>query len=170
MDPKEAANIPGILLIVSGILNLLYSLIYAIWTGISLAVSGIAAVMSAIAAFDNPDNIAGAIVYALQALSPIIQIIAFVIVFVMALITIFAGLRLRSCRSKGIVWLGALAAPGAPLLAIISSAASLCACNCCGFLLGNIGSFIVLVVGLVAFVMAVMALRNPMVAEAFDNA
>ena len=171
MDPRESTNIPGIILMVSGILNLLYAIVYTIWTAIGLVVGGMATIMYVFAALENPDNMAIAIISVLQTLSPIIQIIAYIVVFFLALITIFAGLRLRGCRSKGVVWLGALAAPGAPLLGIISSAVALCGgCGACvGFLIGNVGSIIVLVIGLVAFVMVLLALRKPEVAEAFAN-
>ena len=47
MDPaREASNVPGILLMVSGILNLLYSIIYTVWTAVSLVLSGGLAITS----------------------------------------------------------------------------------------------------------------------------
>ena len=177
-EALEATNVPGIVLLVAGALNVLFAMGMFIWSGFSLLLSigGIGTgVLMALDTGEPTLIISGVI----GALSPIIQLIAYVIVGIMGCISILGGLRLRSCRSRGVVVLGGVSAPLGPVLVLLASFTSFCNCNCFGtlmgvcpsFILGNVVTLLPLLVGTIAAILTFMTLSKPEVAAAFaENA
>lgn len=172
METKAGA--PAYVLIASGALMMLYSLIYGVWTLIPVAFGLFAGINSWV---QETNTLGAALTSAiLLSMVPILQLLGFCVTFVMAAITTFGGVRLNSYRSKGLVALAILASTGAPALALFINAGSALNLGSCGLgcltgcLLGNIPTAVLLVVGLVASVFGAVTLMQPDTAERFAMA
>jgi hypothetical protein len=157
-----------IALLLAGVLDLLYGLVYLVWSILGLIGGGVSAIANLPAILDNgADDPVTLAMTVLALVMPIVSIVVFVVVPVMSLITVLAAFRFRAFRSKGLVWLGILAGVGAPALGLVSSLTACLNCACVGFLLGNVGTIPVLLVagGLAAY--AAFVLTRPEIAEAF---
>lgn len=152
----QQENPAWIALLISGIVNLLWALVYLAWTALGLLWGGFTAIMVAVASLDSGDA-SSAIVSLIYVLLPIVQGCVYLLAIPMALVTMVAAFRLKAWRSKGLVWLGAILAVGNPVLGLISSVTSCCN-SCSGFFLGNIGTLIVTVIGGVAAVWTAVVL------------
>jgi len=137
-----------IALAVGGGINFVFGVIYLIWTLVSLVISGFMVFASISAAVDSGGGPGEIIPAVIMAMMPLIQVIVYILVPIMAAVVLFAAMRYRSYRSKGLVWLGVVLNVGIPLLALVSSLGSCCG-GCCGFVTGNVGTVIVGVIALI---------------------
>jgi hypothetical protein len=151
---NRSAGAPAWILIAVGVLNVLYSGAYALWTLLPIVMYAVASI-GTIADGTQPvgDAILG---FFLLTGVPLVQLAGFFVTFLMGCVTVLGGLRLNQWRSKGIVWLGVLCAIGAPALAMVVNAGSVlnfgalgmgCITGC---LLGNIPTLFTLLLGLIA--------------------
>ena len=175
-EALEATSVPGIILLLAGALNALFAVGMFLWSGLSLLLS-LASIGTGVAmALDTgePTLIISGVI---GALSPVIQLIAYFIVGIMGCISILGGVRLRTCRSRGVVVLGAVSAPLGPVLVLLASLTSFCNCNCLGtlmgvcpsFILGNVVTLLPLLVGTVSAILTFVTLSKPEVAAAFEE-
>lgn len=161
---NENAGVPAYLLIASGALNIVYSLIYLLWTFVAVGLPLIGAIGSISDGSNTPGEaaMAGLMMTAI----PLLQVLGFVVTLFMGALTCFGGLRLNTYRSKGLVILAVLCSTGAPALALVINAGSALNIGTCGLgcitgcLLGNIPTALVLVFGLIASVVAAMAVSG----------
>ncbi|MEZ4241840.1 MAG: hypothetical protein R3F59_37965 [Myxococcota bacterium] len=156
---NQTAGAPAWLLVVAGVANALYSLLYGLWTLLPLLWSGWVLLSGMIDGTDVGTTIGA---FVMSATVPALQLLGFVVTFGMSCVTILGGLRLNRYRSKGVVWLGILCAVGAPVLALIVNAGSAmnigsrgrgCSTGC---LLGNIPTVILLILDFIAALLAVI--------------
>lgn len=175
MDTTVDGRAGWVTLLIAGVVNALYGLGYLVWSLIGLAWGGFYGVLAVIGTLDSgADDPAVFVMSAIAALSPLIQTVAFVIVPILALVTVFGALRMRVYRSRGVVWLGIFAAFAGPALGLLVSFFSLCSSmSTCGigcffgFILGNVGTLLALVLtwGLSGY--SAFVLTRPDVREAF---
>lgn len=168
---SDKAGAPAYLLMASGILGILYSLVYLVWTLIPLGITVYQLIRSIM------DGADAAIVLGVSAVTlaiPLAQCLGFVVTLLMSLVTAVGGARLNAYRSKGVVVLGILTSIAVPLLALVLNAGSAmthCGLGCLtGCLLGNIPTMLLLLFGLVASAGAVVALMDPVKSGRFDRA
>lgn len=166
----EKAGTPAYLLMASGILAILYSILYLLWTLVPILISVVGLVGSLIDGADIGGTLgAGVMVLAV----PMLQLIGFLVTCVLGALTAFGGVRLNAWRSKGVVVLAILSSVAGPLLAIFINAGSALNVGTCGMgcltgcLLGNIPTVLLLVFGVVASILATMAVRTPEAAIRF---
>jgi hypothetical protein len=141
---------PGVGLVLVGIGNLIYALIYGIWTTLGLMGGGFIALSQVLAAtgVTQAETNAGTILLGvLAAVAPFIQLVAYVIVAGFAAVTLFGGVRLLLGRSPGVVKVGALLGVLGPVLGLLANAMSLLnigTLGLCffGFFGGSLGSLV----------------------------
>lgn len=170
---NERAGAPAWILIAAGVMNVLYSVIYGLWSLVPLSFSAMAMV-NAVVDPNQHMGVGQAIVsFFLIGMVPMIQVLGFFVTFVMGCVTILGGIRLNQYRSKGMVWLGALSSFGAPVVCLLLNAASAlnlgslglgCLTGC---LLGNIPTLVTLLFGLIAMILAIVAVNGG--AEQFER-
>ena len=163
-----------IALLVSGIINTLYGLGYFGWSMFSLLFGGLAALGQINAILDGHLQMSGILFALVAALTPVLQVLAYGVIGIMGLVTIFGAVRLRTASSKGIVMLGIVCAIGAPVIGFAFTSLSLCNvgnCGACvfGFMFGNIGTIPAFVAGIIGSGWALATIRDPAVAEAFAS-
>ncbi|MEZ4322154.1 MAG: hypothetical protein R3F61_32075 [Myxococcota bacterium] len=168
---KRTAGGPAIALIVSGVLGLLYALVYFVWTLMPVFWGVLAVVANISEKGFSSETIEAALLFLSM---PLVQAVLFAITVVTALITLFAGVRFNQWRSKGLVWLGLLCSTLTPILGAVGNSASMLNCGTVGVglfgcLLGNAGTIPVFVIGLVASVWGIVVLSGDAGAH-FDEA
>ena len=162
-----------IALAVGGVVGMLYGLVYLVWSLISAIFIGGLAGLSAIGSAMDTGDILSAIPGIVLALMPVIQLVIFVLVPILAAIVLFAALRYKSYRSKGVVWLGIVANVLVPLIGLLTSLGSCCNMGgCCsfvtGFILGNIPTIVVGVIALATSGYAAFTLMQEDVGAKFE--
>ncbi len=161
---NENAGVPAYLLIASGAITILYSILYLLWTFIAVGLPMIGAIGSVSDGSNTPGE--AAMAGLMMAAVPLLQSIGFLVTMVMGAVTAFGGLRLNSWRSKGVVMLAIVCSTGAPALAMLINAGSALNIGACGLgcitgcLLGNIPTAFVLLFGVVASIYAMMAVNG----------
>jgi hypothetical protein len=160
----ERAGAPAWILVSAGIVNVVYSLVYGVWTLLPIAF----VVLAQLAAVSDGTQTIGGALFGSVFLSvvPLLQLVGFFVTFLMGCVTVLGGLRLNRYRSKGLVWLGALCAVGAPVICLLVNAGSAlnlgslglgCVTGC---LLGNIPTLFTLLIGLVAAIVAAVHMSS----------
>lgn len=167
---EKPSGAPAILLIVSGVIGLLYSLFYTLWTGWPLMVG----VMMVVSAFSDKGAGDAAVMGLVTLSMPLIQIALFVACVLSSVLTLFAGVRFLQFRSKGLVWLGLICSVLTPLVGAAANGASMLNCGTCGAgvfgcMLGNVGTAPVFVIGLVAMIVGAVMIMNPEYDAAFEE-
>ena len=161
---EETAGAPAYLLIASGALNLLYSIGYGLWTLLPILMFTFASISNVVDGTSTAGEALGG--WVMINIVPLLQILGFFITGAMALLTMAAGVRFIRYRSKGLVWLGTLAAPGGPFVGLFVNAASAfnlgalglgCITGC---LLGNIPTALVFLIGVVAGILAAININS----------
>jgi len=166
LDPADNKG-AGWALVAAGVLNLLFGIAYLIWTIVGLALYGLQSITIAMDILNNGGGFE-AIIAVVPLIAPFFQLFVYLIVPVMAAITIFSGLRFNSFRSKGLVWFGTILVVGVPVLSLVSSLASVCNSGCC--CIGNVPTLVLLVIdgGIAGY--AAYMLSQPEVQDAFEQA
>lgn len=149
MAAPAPTNAPGIALVVVGALNILYAAFNATW---SLA----AVAWDAMIMYQVPPQGGVAVLYVVQAVTSLVQVLGYLVIALMGVVMIGGGLRLRQARSRGMVVGAAVAAVAAPLLGLLASGSSALGFACLGAGLGIVLTLPTLVLGL-ATAVAVMA-------------
>lgn len=175
MDSPEGrpAGAPAVLLVISGVLGLAYSLLYFLWTLVPLAWGSFLGVF---AAFDGETNTADALLLAFLALvPPALQCAAYAVCVLTSGFTLLGGLRYLQYRSRGVVWIGSMLSTATPLLCIVATSGSalnlgLIGAGLFGCLLGNVALLPLLAVGLLATLVSAVSLGNPQRAARFGDA
>lgn len=158
-------------LVAGGVIALLWSLGYFVWSLVNLLWGG-AMLMGSLAAVMDSGDPMQVVFGVVSVISPIIQLLAYLITAILAVLTIVAGVRFNAFRSYGLVKLGAVACVGGPVVGLLASLTSFCnistgLCCCVGFVLGNIPTLIVTVICLAVTIYAFVVLKRPEVAAAF---
>jgi hypothetical protein len=165
-DPQPA----WIGLLVAGIINVLYCVVFFGWTGVSFAWTGVVALANIPMILETGDPTM-IIVSLINILSPIIQLIWFFIGGLLALITIASAFKLKSYSSRGMVMAGAVFAAAVPLLSLVANSLSLCSCSCggqiVGFIFSNVPTLIIAIIGTGLGIWTIVTIRNPDVTAAF---
>jgi len=171
---SESAGVPAYLLMASGIINVIYSVLYFFWSAAVIAFPFMGAVGSIL---DGSNGFfEGLMAFVILAGVPLLQMLGFAITGFLGLLTLFAGVRLNSYGSKGVVWLGILFSTIAPIIGLFVNATSMFNLSALGMgcitgcLLGNIPTVLLLVFGLVASVVAAMHTVSEEAAERFEAA
>lgn len=171
MAPRSSAGGPAIALIISGVLGLLYALLYFMWTLVPLAwgMFGSFAIIT-----DSKSNAGDAVGATLMFLTfPALQCAVYAVCVITGLITLVGGVRFNQFRSRGLVWLAVLSSTATPVLGLFATSASALNCGSAGVglfgcLFGNVGTIPILVVGLVATVWGIVAMSSDEIAARFD--
>lgn len=166
---RPDTTLPGVGLVIAGVVNLIYAAMYAIWTGVGLMGGGLVAMgqLAALAGATDAKVTAGSVIIGLvSALAPLVQLIVYLGVGLGSLIVLFGGVRLISGYSKGIVYLAATCAIAGPLFGLFANALSFCNVSTMGmcvfgFLGGSAGSLVPLVVCAPLSIWAFVAASKP---------
>lgn len=168
---QDRAGGPAIMLMVSGIVGLVYSVIYLAWTFMPVAF-GIFGVVAQIndKGFSG-DTVGVGLVYLVI---PILQVLGYALCTALAAIALWGGLKFQRFESKGLVFVALASSTAVPVLGLVNTNASALNCSswgACGMgcLLGNVGTLPVLIVGLIATIWGIVALTGPM-GDRFEDA
>jgi hypothetical protein len=160
MDDARAGA-PAWILLASGVVHLLYSAVYVLWTLVPLA-WGLWVSLSAWLEGEPLSTVLGSLVMA--GTVPFVQLVC--LTFLASLVVIWGGLRLNQYRSKGLVWLAVLCTLGIPLVCMLVNAGSAmnlgslgmgCITGC---LLGNVPTLVTLFFGIVGAAAGIVGLVN----------
>ena len=160
---QESAGGPATLLITSGVLGLIYSLLCFVWT---VPPVGWAAVV-VYADIDKKGLSSDTIGMALMFMSvPVVQLACFALCTVLSVVALWGGLKYNRFESKGLVFLGLAASTAVPVIGVVGNMASTVNCGTCGAgffgcLAGNAITMPVLIIGLIATVWGVVDLTGP---------
>lgn len=168
-EPRAGA--PAWMLILTGIIDLIYSLIYAVWTSLPIALFLFAQIGIVM---DGKQGFIEAIVnFFILTMVPLIQLVGFLITAAMSAVIVLGGLRLNVYRSKGVAWLAVLCAIFLPFLAFAVNAGSALNISTLGMgcitgcLLGNIPTLLLLLLGLVSGGVGAATLSSATTAERY---
>lgn len=168
---QDRAGGPAVMLMVSGIVGLAYSVIYLAWTFMPVAF-GIFGVFANVneRGFSN-DTIGAGLVYLLI---PMLQLLGYALCTGLAAVALWGGLKFQRFQSKGLVFVALAASTAVPILGLVNTNASALNCSSwgtCGMgcLLGNVGTLPVLIIGLIATIWGIVALTGPM-GDRFEEA
>ena len=150
-EPVENGG-AGWVLVGVGAVQLIWALIYLVMSVLGFAMGGCGALMGIAAVLDSGDptlmcmGIYGAVI-------PLINMLAYLIFSIMAVVIIVGGIRFNQFRSFGMVRMASFFATGIPLLALLLSLTAICGALtnplglCTGLICSNIPSFIMLLLG-----------------------
>jgi hypothetical protein len=171
MDDEDVGG-AWIALLVAGIINTLYGIGYFIWSLIPLLLGGTIALSRLKQIMSGNADFGAVLISVIGILTPFLQVIAYFVIGIMGLISIFGAIRLKSVSSKGVVMLGIACAIGAPIIGFLFTSLSICNVGggCClfGFLAGNIGTIPAFVGGMIGGGWALMTIQDPDIAAAFE--
>ena len=161
----------GWVLVAAGAITIIWALLYFVWSLIGFAVGGIQSLMGIAMIMDSGDPFL-VIQGLFGVLAPVIQMIAYLIIVVLAGVGIFGGVRLNQMKSLGTAKLGAAAITAGPVLGLLASLTSFCnfaaGCLCCvGFIVGNIPTLILFVLCLAATIYAFVVMNRDEVQAVF---
>lgn len=160
---------PGVGLVVAGVVDLLYGVIYALWTAMPLMSSGLIVVsqIMAITGVTQAQTTPGTVIFSvISAVAPLVQLAIYVLGAMASLVVIAGGARLISGGSKGFVFLAAVTAIAIPVIGLVANALSFCSVGSCGLCLfgffgGSLGSLVPLVVAIPLGIWAIVTVRRP---------
>ncbi len=169
MSQRLNTTYPGVGLVIAGIVNLLYAVVYGLWTAVGLMGGGLIAVSQIAAATGMTDaktEPATVIIGVISAIAPAVQLVVYLAIGLSSLLVVFGGVRLIGGHSKGLVYLAALLAVGGPIAGLLANGLSMCnigTCGMCvvGFLGGSAGSLIPLVICTPLAIWAGVTAMNP---------
>jgi hypothetical protein len=161
---NERAGAPAWVLVAAGVINVVYSVIYGLWTLFPLAFTAFAEINAMMGGTQGAgESLVGFLVLGAV---PLLQLVGFGVTLVMGLVSVAAGFRLNRYRSKGLVWLGALSAMATPVVCGLVNAGSMfnlgalgmgCVTGC---LFGNLPTVLTFVVGMVAGILAIVTVNG----------
>jgi hypothetical protein len=161
---NETAGAPAWMLLASGLLTVIYSVIYFLWTAITPVTWFIGSIGSWL---DGSNGLIDALMaFLLLAGVPLLQLLGFVVTGLMGIVTMWGGWRLNTYRSRGVVWLAVLCSTGAPGVALVVNAFSALNLGAMGMgcftgcLFGNIPTVFLGIFGLIASVFGAMHLSS----------
>lgn len=167
----ERAGAPAWFLVGSGLLTMLYSVVYLAWTLLGTLWPLLGSIGSVMDGSNSPGEALMALLLLIAV--PGLQLVGFAATLLMGAVTAFGGFRLDGYRSRGLVWLAILASTGAPLLALLVNAGSALNLGACGLgcltgcLLGNIPTVFLLLIGVIASGFAAYHVSQPEAAARF---
>ncbi len=165
---QEQTNLPGIAMLVLGIINVLFWLAWIGWAIFGLAMGGLGVLMTLPAVLENGDIVSGL----LSVWGPLITTCTCgvnVFLLIGAALQAFGGLKLRSVSGAGTVKLGIAASVIGPIISILLGVvAALAAFNCCGLVFGQLPTILVLVLNAGVGGWAWMTMSDDDVAAAFE--
>jgi hypothetical protein len=160
---------PGVGLVIAGVINLLYAMVYGLWTSLGLLGGGLVAVsqvMAATGVTQAKTDPATVVIGIISAIAPAVQLLVYVLIGAASLVILFGGVRLILGQSRGVVYLAAVLAIGGPLVGLLANALSFCnigTFGMClfGFLGGSAGSLVPLFVCIPFAIWAGITAANP---------
>lgn len=163
MPEPEYAGAPATLLIVSGVLGTLYSVLCFVWTLLPVGSAAIVVIAEIDKNGFSGDVLKTALIFFAV---PVIQLACFALCLVLAGLTIWGGMKFNRFESKGLVFLALAASTAVPVIGIVGNSASSVSCGTCGVgllgcMAGNALTIPVLIIGLIATIWGVVEITGP---------
>jgi len=161
----------GWILVAAGAITIVWALLYFVWSLIGFVTGGITALLGIAVVFDSGDPLL-MIQGLFGVLAPVIQMIAYFLIVLLAGIGIFGGVRLNQFKSYGTARLGAVAITAGPVLGLLASLTAFCnfagfPCCCLSFVIGNIPTLVLTLLCLGATIYAFVVMKREEVQAAF---
>lgn len=162
-------TLPGVGLVIAGVVNLLYAGVYGIWTAVGLMGGGLIAVsqlMAITGVTQSKTEPSAVVIGVISALAPAVQLVVYLGIGLISLLILFGGARLMGGHSKGLVYLSAVLAVLCPISGLLANGLSMCNVGTCGMCVfgvigGGAGSLVPLVICTPLAVWAAVTAMNP---------
>ena len=151
------------MLLVSGILGLVYSLLFLMWTLLPFATG----IMMSISHLSEKGVSGDTLAFVVMVSGiPTLQVLGFVACCALSVLVIWGGMRYQRFRSKGLVFLALAASTALPVLGFLANSASSFNCGTLGAgligcLLGNVVTVPLFLIGLIATIWGVVDITGP---------
>lgn len=160
---EDRAGAPAMMLVASGVLGLVYSLLFLIWTLMPFGTGALVIVADISEKGFRGETLKLALLFLGI---PTLQLLGFVLACALGVLTIWGGMKYNRFESKGLVFLALASSTALPVLGLLANSASSLNCGTLGAgffgcLVGNIGTLPIFLVGLIATIWGVVDITGP---------